>query len=113
MPFYIIDNETNVTNCVTGDIRLVGGSTQYEGRIELCVNNVWGAVCGWRYWGRADSDVVCRQLGHMGLGKCLLFTFISILTHKFSSFHFLFSFSFIIFLSLFLFYALFFTLVLL
>ena len=54
-------------NCVTGDIRLIGGTTSNEGRLEVCVNRVWGTVCG-VLWGPTDSRVACRQLGHQELG---------------------------------------------
>ena len=59
-----------MANCTDGDVRLVGGSTEYEGRVELCFNKAWGTICG-RYYGWSSNDihVVCRQLGHVGLGK--------------------------------------------
>ena len=60
-------NNTNVTSCKTGDIRLVGGQTIYEGRVEICIDRIWGTVCGLS-WGIPDSNVVCKQLGHIGLG---------------------------------------------
>lgn len=63
-----IGNNTNATSCKTGDIRLVGGKTTYEGRVEVCINRIWGTVCGFR-WSTRNSNVLCRQLGHIGLGR--------------------------------------------
>ena len=49
--------------CLEGDVRLVDGENQFEGRVEICLNRVWGSVCD-DFWNSFDSIVVCRQLGY-------------------------------------------------
>ena len=61
-------------SCVDGEIRLANGHTQYEGRVEICLNNTWGAVCSSQtyYYYQFDMEeaaVVCRQLGLISIGK--------------------------------------------
>ena len=43
-------------------IRLVGGSGDYEGNVEVFYNNQWGSVCD-DFWEINDARVVCHQLG--------------------------------------------------
>ncbi|KAI8490239.1 hypothetical protein Bbelb_319770 [Branchiostoma belcheri] len=64
-----LDNERNQTAILEQrlhemrGIRLVGGNSSNEGRVEVFFNKQWGTVCD-DYWEQNDAHVVCRQLGY-------------------------------------------------
>ena len=58
-------------DCVDGEIGLFGGNSYLEGRVEICVDNVWGSVCD-DGWNDVGAGVVCRQLGYIYAGNDLL-----------------------------------------
>lgn len=53
--------------CTQGSIRLVGGTSAQEGRVEVCNNNAWGTVCDDAFT-NVDAQVACRQLGFAAQG---------------------------------------------
>lgn len=45
-------------------IRLLGGNTETEGRLQLKINNQWGTVCNYG-WTIQNAALVCQQLGYV------------------------------------------------
>lgn len=50
------------SGCGEGDVRLAGGETMMQGRVEVCHNQTWWAVSGSYTWDLRDATVVCRHL---------------------------------------------------
>ena len=59
---------TSSVNCTNGALRLRGGTTSREGRVEICYEHQWGTVCD-ALWGSNDAKVACRQLGFSSSGN--------------------------------------------
>lgn len=53
-----------------GAVRLVGGSSGTQGRVEICFNGMWGTVCDDQFNNMA-AQVVCTQLNYTSAGDFL------------------------------------------
>ena len=62
---YLVNSNGSV--CTYGEVRLVGGNDEYEGRVEVCVENGWHTVCD-DGWGAEEAKVVCHQLRYSYTG---------------------------------------------
>lgn len=56
-----VDQITQSNMCTDGEVRLVGGSNQLEGRVEICINKAWGTVCD-NGFNQEDAVIICDQL---------------------------------------------------
>lgn len=49
--------------CNHGDIQLVNGLKETEGRVEMCAYGYWAVVCGGNNWDITATRLLCKQLG--------------------------------------------------
>lgn len=74
MPSTCLDIYAHLFNtfaaCVFSEIRLEGGNSSEEGRVEVCIGGDWGTVCD-DSWSTEEANVVCSQLGFSNLGTML------------------------------------------
>ena len=64
-------NTTSQPECNSGDLRLVGGERESEGRVEICMEGFWGTVCD-TGWDPKEALVVCRQIRFGARGRNVL-----------------------------------------
>jgi hypothetical protein len=70
----IVDPAVPVATSST--IRLVGGTNDAEGRVEVLINGTWGSVCHTAF-GAVDAEVTCREAGYLGLAWCTAPTYLT------------------------------------
>ena len=71
-------------DCTDGEVRLVAGESEFEGRVEVCLNRRWGTVSS-DGWTQTNTEVVCNDLGYEYSGKIShrdTFRFWSIVQHQ-------------------------------
>ena len=49
------------SECTNGDVRLLDGDTDDEGRVEYCYDNTWSPVCS---LSSRAATLMCEKLGY-------------------------------------------------
>ena len=52
-----------VASCFDGEVRLVEGESEWEGRLEVCFSRRWGTVSS-DGWTQTNTQVFCNDLGY-------------------------------------------------
>ena len=74
---------SSARECNETDVRLVNGTVPTNGRVQICLDGLWGSVCDDR-WDSRDAEVVCRQLQFDG--RKIFFQFHPFITKRCSNF---------------------------
>ena len=64
---HLYEHTSNI-DCRNGSLKLVGGASYREGRVEVCVGGRWGTVCG-EGWTNEDAGLMCSRLGYPSTSK--------------------------------------------
>lgn len=56
-------------------VRLSGGVSDYDGRVEIHYNNQWGSICD-DHWTMNEAKVICRSLGASGVDQYMTLEYV-------------------------------------
>jgi hypothetical protein len=70
LSMYSHTHRTSIAPCTENSVRLVGGINQFNGRVEICKERSWAAVCKTGF-GSNEARAVC---GGLGLDTSTVFT---------------------------------------
>ena len=67
IPYHLLSLHVYIASCYDGQIKLIGGFSEIEGRVEICSNQRWETIVqgSWRH---EEAIVACNSLGY-GYGK--------------------------------------------
>ncbi len=63
-----LDTTNDETGYTLYDVRLVGGATDNEGRVEMCRDGRWMAICS-DGWTEQDAGQLCKEFGFASIGR--------------------------------------------
>ena len=66
MYYYTVHGST-YSNCTDGQVKLIGGTTDYEGTVQICLNHAWGTITYYSLNNRV-AQTICNSLGYTALG---------------------------------------------